>query len=212
MPSADALILARAELDLDAGIAHTRQLVRQNASPAFLAGAYEAVVNTTLASIHLKTRFRDDVTFLMELAHRVNGGDDPEVLARENLARAVHLKELALIAREKDPEFQPILDATRAHFALRLPDLARMVAVKSPASYSDLVREAFSHRAEVEGIVQANHDHVIWIVDHLEAHPHLLRLPHALVPRLAKTAREVLEWQTARVKRGVDEIYAGALE
>lgn len=212
MPSADALILARAEQDLDEGLARTRVLARQHASHAFLAGAYEAVVNTALASIHLKTRFRDDVNLLMGLAHRVNGGDDPETLARENLARAVHLKELALIAREKDPEFQPILDATLAHFARRLPDLARMVAVNAPATYSDLVREAFPHRLEVDSIVQANRDHVIWIVDHLEAHPHLLRLPHSFVPRLARTAREVVEWQTARVKQGVEEIYSGARE
>lgn len=208
MPSADALIMQRAEEDLDEGIAYARVLARKNASPAFLAGAYEAAVNTAIATIHLKTRFKDDVAFLLELAHRVNGGDDPEALARENLARAIHLKELGLIAKEKDPAFQPILDASRDNFAKRLPDLARMVAVRSPPSYPDLVRSAFPHRAEVDKMLDENRDHVVWVVEHLEKNPHLLRLPAAFLPRLARTAREVVEWQTARVKKGVDEIYA----
>lgn len=206
MPSADALILQRAEQDLDEGIAHARHVAREHA-PALLKGAYEAAVTTAITTIHLRSRFRDDVTFILELAHRVDGGDDPEELAREHLPRVLHEKELALLARTKDPEFQPLVEWARENFAARLPDLATMVAVKAPASYEALVRAAFPDRKRVDAIVDANAAHVLRVVAHLEAHPHLLRLPHAWAPRLARTAREVVEWQTARVRRGVEEIY-----
>lgn len=203
---ADALILQRAELDLDEGIVHARETARAHA-PALLKGAYEAAVMTAITTIHLRSRFREDVTFLLELAHRVNGGDDPETLARANLTRVLHEPQLAVLARHKDPEFAPLLEWSRANFAARLPDLARMVAVHAPADYDALVREAFPDRKRVDDIVEANRAHVQRVVSHLEAHPHLLRLPHAWVPRLAATAREVVDWQTERVRKGVDEIY-----
>lgn len=209
MPSADALILERAEIDLEEGIAHAKEVARAHAPNRFLSGAMEAVVTGAVATLHLRTRFREDVAFLMELAHRVNGGDDPAALAAEHLGRVVHLKEMGLLAREKDPDFAPVLDLARGNFAKRLPDLARLVAVKAPASYEALVREAFPDRSEVDRIVDENRALTLRVVEHFERHPHLLRIPTAWAPVLARTAREVVEWQTERVRRGVEEIYAG---
>lgn len=207
MPRADDLIVERAMEDLEAGIQHKAVLIRRSGHP-LLARAIEAGVNGAVATLQLRSKFRDDVRFVLSLAHRCNAGEDPAALADEHIERALRMKEMSLIVREKDPAFPPLLHKNRDLLAKRLPDLARMAAVPDPADYDDLVRKAFPDRKAAETIVRENHDHVLGLVEHVAAHPHLLRVPQSWVPRLRDVAVELLEWQTARVMKGIDEIYS----
>lgn len=205
-----AFILQRAEQDLDEGLDHVRKLLKeQGKGPlAFIARGLEMAVLGGLAALELRPRMREDVTFLMGLAERVNRGEDPARLVEENLPRALRLKELSLLAKVKDPAFAPVQAKAKEIFLARLPDLARMVAVSQPASYEDLVVRAFPEKEHVVRIVRENRDGLVWVVDHAERNPHLLRLPKNLVPRIAALAREVTDWQTARVLAAVDAMYA----
>lgn len=205
--TAELILVARAREDLEAGIRYKVERIRASVHP-LLARAMEAGVLGAVSLIQLRERFRDDVLFLCALARRANAGEDPGTLADEHVARALRLRELALIAREKDPEFQPLLAMARDLMARRLPDLGRMVAVEDPRDYDDLVRRAFPDRSHVEDLVEDNRVRVLAIVDHVAAHPHLLRIPRAWVGKLRDVGRDVIEWETARVLKGVDEIYA----
>lgn len=206
---AEAILAERAQRDLEEGIHHNARRIRESGHP-FLARAMDAGVMGALSLIQLRERFKEDVRFVCELARRVNAGEDPEKLAAENIARAMRLKELALVAREKDPEFAGVVDRARAILAKRLPDLGRMVAVEDPADYDDLVRKAFPDRARVDRIVEENRVDVLAIIEHVAKHPHLLRVPSSWIPKMRDIAVEVVEWETARVKKGVDEIYSVA--
>lgn len=206
MPDADTLVLLRAERDFEDGLAHARETIRQG-SGRIVAASLDALVMGAVGALELRQRMREDVRFLIGLAHRVERGEDPARLADENLARALRLKQLSLVAREKDPNFRFVLDVCRENFAKRLPDLARMVGVPEPKDYEDVVRRAFPDKAHVQAIVRDNRAFTLAITDHLERHPDLLRVPRATVPRFAAIARDMIEWQTARILRSVDEIY-----
>ena len=208
MPTADDLNVERAERDLDEGLEHTRARLRASVKNPFLEKPFEAAVFGAVHTIQLKSRFREDVRFLLSLAHRVAKGEDPRRLAEENIAQAIRMRELALVVRVKDPAFPPLLARDIDLMAKRLPDLARMATVPEPRDYEDVVRRAFPEKAEVEALVNGNHEHVLWVVRHFEQNPHLLRIPHAWVPRLASLAREIVDWQTARVLAAVQDIYA----
>lgn len=208
MPNADALILERAERDLEEGLAHTRDRIRASHPNPFVWRPMEAAVMGAVATIQLRHRYRGDVTLLLSLAHRVAEGADPAKLAEENIARVLHTRELALIVREKDPAFERILAGATKNFAIRLPDLAKMVKVADPADYADLVRKAFPERREVELIIQENRAFTMSVIDEFAAHPHMLRVPAGWIPKLNDLSREVIEWQTARILRALDEIYA----
>lgn len=206
---AEALLVERAEAALEAGLQYKVERIRAAGHPV-LARAMEAGVVGAVSLIQLRERFRDDVLFLCSLARRAHAGEDPERLADENLARALRLRELALVAREKDPDFQPLLAQARDLMARRLPDLACMVAVEEPRDYDDLVRRAFPDRERVEALVEDNRVRVLRMVEHVAAHPHVLRVPRAWLGRLEGVGRDVVEWQAARVLKGLDEIYAQA--
>lgn len=206
MSDADTLVLDRAERDFEDGLAYARESIRKG-SGRLVAASLDALVMGAVGALELRQRMREDVRFLIGLAHRVAAGEDPARLAEENLARVLRLKQLALIAREKDPEFRFILDVCRENFAKRLPDLARMVTVPEPKDYEEVVRRAFPEQEHVVRLVQENREFTLAIVAHFERHPDLLRAPRALVPRVAAIARDMIEWQTARVLKSVDEIY-----
>jgi hypothetical protein len=205
--SADELILERAERDLDEGLAHTKERIRATVHNPFLRVPFEAAVFGAVHTLQLKHRYRDDVKFLLSLAHKVAAGEDPRALAEANVDRALRTKELALIVREKDPAFKTILERNVDLMATRLPDLARMATVKDPVDYPDIVRRAFPDRKEVESLIASNRLFTLWLIEHFEAHPHLLRVPHSFLPKLSELSREMVEWQTARVLRALDAIY-----
>lgn len=203
---AESILVERAQLDLAAGIEYKLARIRASGHP-FLARAMEAGVSGAISLIQLRERFREDVLFLCSLARRANAGEDPGRLADEHLPRALRLRELSLIAREKDPAFQPLLAMARELMARRLPDLGRMVAVEDPRDYDDLVRRAFPARKHVEDLVMDNRARVLQILEHVAANPHLLRVPRSWLPKLGEVSRDVIEWETARVLRGVEDIY-----
>ena len=206
---AEELLVQRAEVDLAAGIDYHVERIRSSGHPLF-ARAMESGVTGAIRVIQLRERFRDDVLFICSLARRAHAGEDPRKLAEENIAQALRLKEMGLIAREKDPAFQAILADARDLMALRLPDLGRMVAVEDPKDYDDIVRRAFPERAYVEAMVRDNRTRVLAIVRRIGEDPHVLRVPRSWVPKLQDIARDLVEWQTARVLKGLDEIYATA--
>jgi hypothetical protein len=208
-PAAERILLAKAEADLDAGLAHLRERLASEAHGplAFLARAVESAVMGGLAALELRPRLRDDVQFLVDLARRVQAGEDPERLAAENVARVLRLRELGLLVRTKDPRFQPVLDRCREDMARRLPDLAHMVAVPDPRDYDDLLLRAFPTRETPDRIVAENGALMAWIFDQADAHPELLRIPRNLVPKLTRIGRDVTRWQIDRVQRGLDEAY-----
>jgi hypothetical protein len=206
--AADALIIERAQKDLEEGIDHTRARIRASHPNPFVWRPMEAAVNAAISGLQLRSRYRDDVKFLLSLAHRVADGADPVAIADENLARAIHLRELSVVVREKDPEFAPMLVKAKQQFALRLPDLARMVRVADATSYVEIVRKAFPDRKEVEALVASNRLYTLEMVEHLERHPHLLRVPHSWIPRFGDLSREIIDWQTKKILDSLDEIYA----
>ena len=207
MRPSESILVERAQVDLAAGIEYKVARIRASGHP-FFARAMETGVMGAISLIQLRERFREDVLFVCSLAHRANAGEDVGKLADEHVARAMRLRELSLIARVKDPEFQPLLAMARDLMAARLPDLGRMVAVEDPRDYDDLVRKAFPDRKPVDDLVEDNRRRVLDIVDHVAAHPHVLRVPRAWLGKLQEVGRDVVEWQTARVRKGVDEIYA----
>lgn len=210
--AAHRILLDHAERDLDEGLAFVRQRMRESAKGpfAFVARGLEAAVLAGLGALELRPRLREDVAFLLDLCARVDAGADPRKLAEEHLARVLRLRELNLVIKVKDPAFQPVLDLCTQAFAARLPDLARLARVPEPRDYDDLLVRAFPAREEPEGIVRANRDLMLAIVAHAEKNPGLLRIPDALVPRVAELAREVTEWKTQEVLRGIDEAYGPA--
>lgn len=207
MPSADEIILARAKQDFEDGLAHTRKTLRAKHG-LFVGGTLDALVMGGVAALHLRTRMPEDVAHLLEIAHRVAKGEDPVPLAEAQIDRVLRLKsKMHLIAREDDPAFGEIRAMAVALFARRLPDLARLSSVPDPAGYDDLVRRAFPDRAHVDALVDDNARSVEAIIAHLEKHPHVLRVPASTAPKIAASAREMLTWKLAEVRRGVDAIY-----
>lgn len=208
---ADTLIIERAERDFEEGLAFVRDRLRDPSRHSMLVGkAMEVGVMGIVSTLQLRPRYRHDVQFLLALAHRVNAGEDATQLARDNLDRAIRMREVALVARTKEPEFQRVLDIARTVFEARLPDLARMVAVPDPVDYPDLVRRSFDSSKHVAGFLLDNRDRMLEMTAHFEAHPKLLRIPHGWVPSLAHMTREVIEWETARVVRSVEEIFSAS--
>lgn len=209
-PTADDLLVERAHQDFEEGLAHARARIRERHGR--LAGAtLDGLVMGAVNVLRVREQMRDDVRFLVGLAHRAAAGESVEKLADENLARVLRLKaKMHFLAREDDPVFQEMLAMARALFVRRLPDLARMATTPEARDYDDLVRRAFPDRAEVDRIVDENVAAVAAMVEHLERHPNVLRIPQGMVPRIAETARDMVQWQAERVRRGVEEIYAAA--
>lgn len=209
LPPSHRILLDHAERDLDEGLDFVRRRLREAASGrlALAERSLEAAIVAGLAALELRARLREDVAFLLRLADEVTAGADARKLAEENVARVLRLKELNLVVKVKDPAFQPVLDLCRESFARRLPDLARMAAVKDPADYDDLLRRAFPDRAVPERIVAENRELMVRVVEHAERNPQLLRMARGFVPRVAELAREVTEWKTEQVLRGIDEVY-----
>lgn len=222
-PTADDLIVQRAEKDFEDGLVHARQRIKE--THGFLAGAtLDALITGAVAALHVRTRMAKDVRELIDIARRVetaakrgadgsadpsSKGEDARKLGAVHLDHILRLKRgMHLIAREDDPAFLYIRERCLDLFEARLPDLARMAAVEGPKDYADLVRRAFPDRAHVDAMVDDNAARVAAILDHLEKNPHVLRMPQAMAPKLAHSAREFLTWKVADVKKGVDEIYA----
>ena len=211
-PASHRILLDHAEHDLDEGLDFVRRRLKESGSGplAFLARGLEAAVLGGVAMLELRPRLREDVVVLLDLAAQVRAGADPGKLAEENVARVLRLRELNLVVKVKDPAFQPVLDLCREAFAARLSDLARMEGVPDPRDYDDLLVKAFPDREAPERIVRENRDLMMRIVDHAERNPHLLRMPTGFVPRVAQLAREVTEWKTEQVMRGIDDVYGPA--
>ncbi|GEM_PF-4539868 len=209
MRDAERILLAKAEADLDAGLHHLRERLSQEAHGplAFLARGVEAAVMGGLAALELRPRLREDVQFLLDLARRVDAGEDALRLARENAPRVLRLRELNLIVKVKDARFQPVLERCEAEMARRLPDLATLARVESAKDYDDLLLQAFPTRELPDRIVEENTALMEWVFDHADANPDLLRLPRSLVPKLTLIGRDVTRWQTQRVKQGLDQLY-----
>lgn len=208
---ADELIVERAQQDFEEGLEWVRLRLRDpnRGHSTVVARAMELGVMGAVSTLQLRPRYKDDVHFLLGLAHRVNAGEDPTTLARENLPRVLRMRELALVARVREPPFQRVLDLALDVFQARLPDLARMAAVKEPASYGDLVRRAFPDAKYVLGFIEENREIMTEIVNHFETHPKLLRIPGSWVPSLASVAREVVDWETDRVTTSVRRMFDG---
>lgn len=205
--TADDILIDRAERDFEEGLAHARTRIRE--THGRLAGAtLDALVMGAVSTLHLRSRIREDVRVLLDLAHRVANGEDPRKLAEAHLDHVLRLKQkMHLIAREDDPAFAEVRAISLELFARRLPDLARMATVQGAADYDDLVRKAFPDRAHVDALVDDNAREFLRIVDHIEAHPHLLRAPQRMVHNVAEMAREFTAWKVKTVRKGVDEIY-----
>lgn len=207
--SPEAILVECAERDLERGLARMRARIREVHGPV-VGPTIDALVLGAVATLRLRSRRRDDARFLIELARRVHAGEDGERVAAEHIDDLLRLKgSMTAIARASDPDLQPAREIATALFARRLPDLARLASVQDPEDYDDLVRKAFPDRSEVEAIVEDNLRSAERIVSHLEKHPHVLRVPQSLAPRIAHTAREFLVWKGADVRRSVDEIYRG---
>lgn len=209
LPPAHRILLEHAERDLDEGLEYVRRRLKEDAKGAFafLARGLEAAVLGGVAALELRPRMREDVRFLLDLAMQAHAGADVAGLADEHLPRVLRLKDLNLVVKVKDPDFQPALAWCREAFLARLPDLARMASVPDPVDYDDLLRKAFPDRAEAERIVRENRELMLRLFDHAERNPHLLRIPSSFVPRVAELARDVTEWKTREVMRGLDEAY-----
>lgn len=208
MPSADDILVARAEADLETGLAHTRAELKRKHN-VFVSATLDGIVMTAVAAISLRTRMKEDVRLLLGVAHEVAQGADPRPLAEKHLDHVLRLKsKMNLIAREDDPEFQAIRAMALDLFVKRLPDLAKMVSVADPKDYDDIVRRAFPDRAYVDAMVDDNARVMFAIIDHLEKHPHVLRIPQGLSGKMASMARDMTTWKAAEVKRGVAEIYS----
>ncbi|HUR69097.1 MAG TPA: hypothetical protein VM370_07605 [Candidatus Thermoplasmatota archaeon] len=205
--TADDLIVARAELDFEEGLAHARARIKE--THGFISGAaLDALITGAVAALQVRTRMGKDVRELIDIARRAQNGANARSLCAAHLDHILRLKRgMHLVAREDDPEFLHIRERCLDIFEARLPDLAKMAAVTDATDYSDLVRKAFPERAHVDAIVEDNAARVAAILDHLEKHPHVLRMPQSMAPKLARTSREFLAWKVADVKRGVDEIY-----
>lgn len=204
----DEILVERAVLDFEDGLAHLRRTLREKHG-RLLGGTLDALIMGAVTALGVRSRMREDVRHLLSIAHRVNAGEDPRALAEQEIDRVLRLKQkMHLIAREDDPEFQRIRALSLEVFAQRLPDLARMAAVRDPVDYPDIVRRAFPDRAYVDAMVEENARAVHLIVDHLEKHPQVLHAPRALAGALARTAREMVDWKLADVRRAVAEIYA----
>lgn len=203
----DDIIVERAHRDFEDGLAHLREHVRATHG-RFAGAALDAVIVGAVSALHVRARMRDDVRHLLAIAHRVAGGEDARKLAEEHLDHVLRLQtKMHLIAREDDPAFGEIRAMSLELLAKRLPDFARLASATGE-TFDDLVRDAFPDRAYVDAMVDDNARAVNAIVDHLEKHPHVLRAPAALAPKLAVTAREMITWKLAEARRGVDEIYA----
>lgn len=206
--TADDIIVRHAELDFEQGLAHARQRVKETHG-RISGAALDALITTAVAALHVRTRMAKDVRELIGIARRAEQGENARELGAAHLDHILRLKRgMHLIAREDDPEFLRVREMALDLFEARLPDLARMAAVREPRDYADLVRKAFPDRAHVDALVDDNARRVEAMLDHLEKHPHILRMPQALAPKLAHSTREFLDWKVADVKRGVDEIYA----
>ena len=205
---ADEILLERAQLDFEEGLAHLRDSIREG-NGRIVGATLDAVIMGAIATLGIRARMKEDVRHLLDLAHRVAAGEDPRPLAAEHLDRVLRLKRsMHLIAREDDPAFQHVRALALDLFARRLPDLARLATVADPEDYDDLVRKAFPARAEVDAIVDDNARVVEEIIAHVERNPHVLLAPRAMLPRIAAMARGELAWKLAVVRKGVDEIYA----
>lgn len=207
--SPEAILVECAERDFERGLARMRARIREAHGPV-VGPTIDALVVGAVATLRLRSRRRDDARFLIELARRVQAGEDGERVAAEHIDEVLRLRDsMAAIARANDPDLHPAKEIATALFARRLPDLARLASVQDAVDYDDLVRKAFPDRSEVEAIVEDNLRSAERIVSHLERHPHVLRVPQSLAPRIAHTAREFIVWKGADVRRGVDEIYRG---
>lgn len=207
-PTADGILIERARADFEEGLAHTRAQLKAEHG-RFVAASLDAALMSAISALRVREQMRDDVRVLLDLAHRVAKGEDADKLATDNLERVLRIKtQMHFIARDTHPDFKLVLDRSRETFAKRLPDLAKMASVQEPKDYNDLVRRAFPDREPVDRIVDENYAYVIGLLDHIERHPHLLRIPQSLVPKIAKSTREMVDWQTAKVRAGIDEIYA----
>ncbi|HET6405298.1 MAG TPA: hypothetical protein VFH78_11680 [Candidatus Thermoplasmatota archaeon] len=206
--SADDILVERAQLDFEDGLAHARQRIKE--THGRLAGAaLDALVMGAVAALQVRARMPNDVRELIAIARRAQNGESARELGAAHLDHILRLKRgMHLIAREDDPAFQHLRELALDLFEVRLPDLARMAAVEGATSYPDLVRKAFPDRAEVDRIVDDNAARVSAMLDHLEKNPHVLRMPQSMAPKLGASAREFLAWKVADVKKGVDEIYA----
>lgn len=207
-PDADDILVERAQLDFEDGLTYARGRIRATYG-RIVGAALDALVMGAVTALGIRSRMRSDVRHLIDLAHRVAAGEDARRLAEEHVDEVLRLKQaMHLIAREDDPDFQHVKRLATELFADRLPDLARMADVKGAASYEEIVRKAFPDRSEVDAMVDDNAARVLAIVEHIEAHPHMLHAPRNLAGKLAATAREMVAWKVAEVRRGVAEIYS----
>lgn len=210
MPRADDLILEKAQEDFEEGLAFLRERLRSGTGhPTFVARAMEAGILGAIATLQLRPRYREDVLFLLGLGHRVAAGEDAATLARENLDRALRMRELALVARVRDPAFPRVREIALGVFEARLPDLAKMVAVGEAPDYDHLVRAAFPEEAPVVAMIEENRVSMLALVEHVAGHPGILRIPASWVPSLSLVASDMIEWESARVLEAVRRIYAG---
>ncbi|HEX2022651.1 MAG TPA: hypothetical protein VHH36_08050 [Candidatus Thermoplasmatota archaeon] len=210
MPRADDLILEKAQQDFEEGLAFLRERLRAGTGhPTIVARAMEAGILGAIATLQLRPRYREDVLFLLALGRRVAAGEDPATIARENFDRAIRMRELALVARVKDPAFQRVRDLALSVFEARLPDLARMVTVGEAPDYDHLVRAAFPERAPVVAMIEENRATMLALVEHVANNPGVLRIPSSWVSSLSDVASDMIEWESARVLDAVERIYAG---
>lgn len=208
MALADDILIERAQKDFDDGLLHTRAQMKSKHG-LIVGTTLDGLVMTAVTALGMRSRMKEDVLLLLGLAHRVAAGEDPRPLAEANLHHVLRLKsKMNLIAREDDPDFQPIKTMALALFIKRLPDLARLATVRDPTDYGDLVRKAFPERGPVDIMVEENAQTMLAIIEHLETHPHVLRMPSGFAPKVAIMARDMIVWKVSEVKRGVDAIYS----
>lgn len=205
---AEAILIDRAERDFEEGLAHARSRIRET-NGRIAGAALDALVMSAVTTLGARARIRHDVRDLLAIARRVAAGEDARTLAEAHLDDVLRLKQkMHLVARVDDPAFAEVRGIALELFAKRLPDLARLASVESPTDYDDLVRKAYPRRDEVDALVDDNARELHRMIDHIDAHPHLLRAPQKMVHAIAGMAREFTAWKVDAVRAGVDEIYA----
>lgn len=202
------VLVERATRDVDETLVHLRERLRADASGPMR--ALETAVFSLVGLLNPRGRIAKDIDHLLDVAQRIEAGEDPRKVAREMLHDTLRLWEINLVVRVKDPLFQHILDVSERIYADRLPDFARMGAVPDATDYPDLVRRAFPDRAHADRIVDENGNEVLRIIDLAHAHPQLVRLPRAWTLKLTGIARDMVTWKIEQVRHELDEIYSGA--
>ena len=208
MRTARDILIERATRDVHDTLVEVRR--RFASHPNVAVRRLGAPVLALVALVNPHKRMARDVDALLRVAARYQAGESAEALADEQLAELLDLRSLRLVIRTEHAQWARVMVLTRRVFVARLPDLARLVAVEAPVDYADLVRRAFPVESVVQEIVARNGAETLALLDDVQRHPDLLRLPSAWIEHLMPFAHEVVAWKLAQIADELAAIYAAA--